>query len=102
MRLDKYISYSLDVSRDIAKKIIKSKEITVNGRVEKNPSFKIDIDVDKVMRANQILEYSEHIYLMMNKPDGYLSATIDKGKTVLDLVDEYKKYNLFIVGRLDI
>ena len=102
MRLDKFISYALDVSRDNAKKIIKSKEITINGRIVNSPSFNVDANLDKVMQGDRVLEYNEHIYLMMNKPSGYLSATLDRNKTVIDLVDEYKKYNIFIVGRLDI
>lgn len=102
MRLDKFISYTLDVSREDAKRLIKSKKVTVNGIVANNPSLIVNEKEDIVKREDEILEYFTHIYLMLNKPAGYLSATIDKNKTVLDLVEKYKKYNLSIAGRLDI
>lgn len=102
MRLDKFISYTLDLSREDAKRLIKSKKITVNEVVANNPSLIVDETRDIVKNEDEVLEYFTHIYLMLNKPAGYLSATIDKNKTVLDLVEKCKKYNLSIAGRLDI
>jgi 16S rRNA pseudouridine516 synthase len=102
MRLDKFITYVLDVSRVDAKKIIKNKEISVNGITINDVGFIIDEDKDIVKRGEVILKYSKYIYLMLNKPAGVISATIDRNKTVLDLIDKYKKYNLSIAGRLDI
>lgn len=102
MRLDKFISYALDLSRADAKKVIKSKEVKVNDKVIIDIGYIINLDHDEVKRGDEVIYYEEFIYLMMNKPAGYLSATIDKNKTVMDLVTEYKKYELFIAGRLDI
>lgn len=103
MRLDKYISYALDVSRADAKQLIKKKVIFVNGIMINDPNYNVNEEVDNIAKDGIALKYNKFIYIMMNKPKGYLSATFDKYKsTVLDLVNEYKKYNLFIVGRLDI
>jgi len=54
--------------------------------------------------AGEILKYREYIYIMMNKPQGVISATYDnRHRTVIDILpDEYKFFNLFPVGRLDI
>jgi len=101
VRLDKFISYTLDVSRVDAKKIIKSKDVKVNGEIITDSGFNVNIEKDEVTYLEEKLVYEEFIYLMLNKPKGYVSATIDFEKTVLDLVNEYKKYNLGIVGRLD-
>lgn len=101
MRLDKFISYCLDISRVDAKKIIKNKEIFINGKIVTDSSYLIKLDSDIVKYNDEVLNYEEYIYLMLNKPAGYICATTDPNPTVLDLVTEYKKYNLSIVGRLD-
>lgn len=100
MRLDKFLIYTLDISRTEAKKLIKNKEISINGKVVYSSNILIT-EEDVIIYNNQRLIYEQYVYLMMNKPSGYISSTQDREKTVLDLVDKYKKYNLFIVGRLD-
>lgn len=102
MRLDKFIAYTLDVSRDMARKIIKNKQVYLNGELATNFGCLINTLTDIITIDGQKLIFEGSIYLMMNKPKGYLSATKDKSPTILDLVDKYKKYNLFIVGRLDL
>ena len=101
MRLDKFLSYVLDISRNDAKILIKSKQIYINDQLESNINLKINYETDKVSYREEILKYEPFIYLMVNKPVGYISSTSDKLLTVLDLVNEYKKHNLSIVGRLD-
>lgn len=100
MRFDKFLIYTLDISRTEAKKLIKNKEISINGKVVYSSNILIT-EEDVIIYNNQRLIYEQYVYLMMNKPSGYISSTQDREKTVLDLVDKYKKYNLFIVGRLD-
>lgn len=100
MRLDKFLIYTLDISRTEAKKLIKNKEISINGKIVYSSNILIT-EEDVIIYNNQRLIYEQYVYLMMNKPSGYISSTQDREKTVLDLVDKYKKYNLFIVGRLD-
>lgn len=98
MRLDKYVMNGLKISRTDAKKIIKSKCITVNNDVK----IKSDYDVlttDCVKYNDEIIVYKENLYLMLNKPQGYVCATFDHvNKTVIDLIGNDK---LLICGRLD-
>jgi len=102
MRLDKYLTYALSLSRNDSRKLIKSKRITVNDK----EVYKNDLYLNKgdyVKLDGEVINYKEFIYLMMNKPKGYVCANIDNvHKTVFDLINQYEKYNLFTVGRLDI
>ena len=103
MRLDKYLADVLKISRQDAKKLIKNKEITINNQIENNLNRTINEETDIVIYNEQILKYRKYIYLMMNKPSGYLSATFDKkDPTIMELVPKelYLK-DLSIVGRLD-
>lgn len=75
----------------------------MNGTLCKKPDTKIDPENDEILVEGQPLNYSKYIYIMMNKPDGVVSATEDRQfKTVIDIVpDEFKRKGLFPVGRLD-
>ena len=100
MRLDNFLNKALNVSRSEASKIIKNKQITINDKVVVKKDTYIDEQKDIIKYNNQIIEYKEFIYIMLNKPKGYLSATKDaKDKTVIDLIDI--KREIFPVGRLD-
>lgn len=100
MRLDNFLTKALNVSRSEASKIIKNKQITVNDKVAVKKDTYIDEQKDIIKYNYEIIEYKEFIYIMLNKPKGYLSATKDaKDKTVIDLIDI--KREIFPVGRLD-
>lgn len=101
MRFDKYVADALGVTRSEARSIIKKGAVTVDGRVVAAPAEHIGFE--EVRFNGEKISPKEFVYIMMNKPAGYLSATEDKNqKTVLDLLDgSYKRYNLFPVGRLD-
>lgn len=100
MRLDNFLNKALNVSRSEASKIIKNKQITINGKIVIKKDAYIDEQKDVIKYNDEIIEYKEFIYIMLNKPKGYLSATKDsKDKTVLDLIDT--KREIFPVGRLD-
>lgn len=100
MRLDNFLTKALNVSRSEASKIIKNKQITINNKVAVKKDTYIDEQKDIIKYNNEIIEYKEFIYIMLNKPKGYLSATKDtKDKTVIDLIDI--KREIFPVGRLD-
>lgn len=103
MRLDKFLSNALSKSRSEIKKIIKSKKIFVNDECITIPDKNINEEKDIIKYKDEILKYSEFIYLMMNKPENVISATFDlKDKTVIDLLSEKEKYHKpFPVGRLD-
>ena len=103
MRLDKYISKALGVPRKEAKEIIKRGEVTVNGEVVKKADYKVPEGAE-VLVEGQKVEAKEKIYLMVNKPKGYLSTT-ERDKdypSFLDLIPEYEHYQPFAAGRLDV
>ncbi|MBQ3253579.1 MAG: rRNA pseudouridine synthase, partial [Acholeplasmatales bacterium] len=102
MRLDKLLSHSGYGSRKEVKNYIRKGYVLVNGIVVTDDDFKVDEVNDEVIIANEEIKYETDIYIMLNKPDGYVSATFDNhDPTVLDLISGYEKRNLFPVGRLD-
>ncbi len=103
LRIDKMLSNMGIGSRKQIKQDAKQGYIRINDDIIKDSSKIIDTDTDQVKYKGEIIKYVQHIYLMMNKPSGVVSATEDNyDKTVIDLLDdEYKIYNPFPVGRLD-
>lgn len=104
MRLDKYLADCGAGTRKEIKKLIRSGAVTVDGDLVKNPEYKIDENAAQVTLDGRQMIYKKYVYLMLNKPAGYISATWDKEKPVVtDLVpEEYSHYDVFPVGRLDI
>lgn len=104
MRLDKFLSNSGKGSRKEIKQILKEGTVTVNGKVVKDPACKVDEANDKICIGNLPIIYKPFVYLMLNKPAGYVSAVYDKKlPVVISLVpEEYAHYEVFPVGRLDI
>jgi 16S rRNA pseudouridine516 synthase len=103
MRLDKYISYALNLTRSEAKSLIRKGKLEVNGKIVQKTDLQIDENKDVISFDDQILGFEKNIYLMMNKPIGYLSSRTDGDyPSILNLVSGYEKYNLFIAGRLDL
>lgn len=103
MRLDKYISGCGYASRKDVKKIMKQGLVTVDGIICKRPEEQVS-ETSVVCVDGEILHYREFVYLMLNKPQGYVSAVFDKKYPVVtELVDEeYAHFEVFPVGRLDI
>ena len=103
MRLDKYIVESGLASRSEITKVAKSGGVTVNGRTVSRVSGHIDPTVDKVTYLGREVIWREFTYVMLNKPDGYVSATDDLlNPTVLTLLpEELQRIGLFPCGRLD-
>lgn len=104
MRLDKYISACGVASRSEVKRLIRAGAVSVNGETAKAADMKIDENSDTVCVSGKELRYRKYVYLMLNKPQGYISATEDKHyRVVTELVpEEYSHFNVFPVGRLDI
>lgn len=102
-RIDKILSNLGYGTRKELKKIIRDGSVTVNGETVKDSGFKLDPDKDAITIYDEEVYYKEHIYLMLNKPAGYISATEDYlHDTVLDLIeDKDKVFDIFPVGRLD-
>lgn len=103
MRLDKFIVESGLASRTEIAKVARGGGITVNGQVVRRASGHIDPTTDVVMYLGREVIWREFTYVMLNKPDGYVSATDDLlNPTVLTLLpDELQKIGLFPCGRLD-
>ncbi len=102
-RLDKAIAMQGSLSRSEVKTLIRKGAVTVNGQVVKNSDFGVDFDSDTVAVQGKELSLSMHIYLMLNKPKGVVSASEDKKlPTVVDLIPkELWRKGLFPAGRLD-
>ena len=102
-RIDKILSNLGYGSRSELKKLCKSGLVKVNGKVINNPGIQVDVENDEILFDGEKVVYKEFIYLMLNKPDGYISATFDKrDPIVLDLIDkEDLIFEPFPVGRLD-
>ena len=102
IRIDKYLSVALGISRTEAKLLLRSGSVTADGVKLTKGDSKIDISCDVYVGGKRV-NYKEHIYIIMNKPEGILSASSDKRvKTVVDILpDNLKRDGLFPVGRLD-
>lgn len=103
MRLDKFLSDCTDMSRKEIKELIRKKQVTVEGEVVTRPEVQV-MESSNVMVSGSAVLYKKNVYLVLNKPQGYVSATEDREyPTVCDLVaDEYGHFNVFPAGRLDI
>ena len=103
MRLDKFLSETGTASRSESKKAARVGGVTLNGVAVRDLSVHIDPETDRISYMNTPVIYQKNIYVMMNKPDGVISATEDGNeKTVLELLPEkYRKMEIFPCGRLD-
>ena len=103
MRVDKLLSNVGVASRAELKKYCKQGLISVNGKVINNPGVQVDSESDDIRFNGEKIVYREFVYIMLNKPDGYISATFDiYDPIVLDLIDQsYLVFEPFPVGRLD-
>lgn len=102
MRLDKFLGSQTDLSRKEARGVIKDGLVRVDGVVITDPGAGVEPS-QRVSVAGSELSFKEHLYLMLNKPKGVISATEDRSRpTVLDLVSpELYRDGLFPAGRLD-
>ena len=102
IRLDKFLADMGLGTRSEVKKEIHKGQVRVNGIPEKSPEYKLDIQKDLVEINGRQISYAQQEYYMLNKPAGVVSATEDKrDTTVLDLIQEKQRKDLFPVGRLD-
>ncbi|MCG7335562.1 rRNA pseudouridine synthase [Sporosarcina sp. ACRSM] len=103
MRLDKLLANMGYGSRKEVRQLLKKGVVRVNTETVKDAALHIDTDKDEVTILGEKVVYKEFIYLMMNKPQGVLSATEDlRDRTVIDLLDaEFRHFEPFPVGRLD-
>lgn len=104
MRLDRFLANSGVGTRKEVKEILKKRKIKVNDSIITDGSIHIDENKDAVKYEEKEISYKPFIYIMMNKPDGVISATEDdEHRTVIDLLgNKYRTYSVFPIGRLDI
>ncbi len=103
MRLDRYLANSGVGTRSEVKKLIHKKLVTVNGVVARSDSLSIDENKDEVRVDNELIKYQEFYYVLINKPQGYVSAVEDNVyPPITDLIPEYDFAKLYPVGRLDV
>lgn len=102
MRLDKFVSHATGLPRDITKRVIRKKQVTVNNKVVTKASLHIN-EQDQVAFDGELLALPKPRYLMLHKPAGYICATQDaEHSIVLDLIEDIPTEGLSIAGRLDI
>ncbi len=102
IRLDKYMADMGVGTRSEVKQLIKKGRVSVDGEQIKQPEYKVDTQCQTVMLDGSKLGYTHYEYFMLNKPAGIVSAVTDKkDKTVVDLIIDAKRKDLFPVGRLD-
>lgn len=102
-RLDKFISEQTEYTRSQIKVMVKKGEVAVDGVTAKDPGMKITAGKNIVTVLSKTIGFSEHTYVLLNKPAGYVSSTDEKdGRTVMELVPEnLRKKGMFPAGRLD-
>ena len=103
MRLDKMLSECGIASRKESARAARAGQITVNGMPVRNADAKVDPECDAVVFCGRPVQYRKYVYFLLNKPDGYVSATEDgKDPVVTELFpEEYRKMGIFPCGRLD-
>lgn len=103
MRIDKLISDMGVASRRECAAAAKRGQVLVDGAPVRDVSRHIDPEVQTVVYMGRRIEYSRYVWVMLNKPEGYVSATEDSRLPVVTelLSDELRRMELFPVGRLD-
>lgn len=100
MRLDKFLAHATELSRELARRALRGKRVTVNDEVVKSASLSITTE-DTVMLDDEVVEIRGPRYFMLYKPEGYVCASTDGDyPTVLDLMG-FDGDGLSIAGRLD-
>lgn len=103
MRLDKYIAHTGIASRKEAAKAAKSGLVTLNGAPVRDLSVHIDENTANVTYCGKRVNWTKYVYVMLNKPAGYISSTEKSDRTVMCLLPpEFSKADMFPCGRLDI
>lgn len=102
MRLDRFLAKTLGHTRTEVKKLIRNGRIMINGTVIKTDGFQVQTAVHIVTFGDQVLEYEEYQYYLINKPMGYVCANEDNlHPTIIDYAPEFITNKLHTVGRLD-
>ncbi|ELJ5537256.1 rRNA pseudouridine synthase [Staphylococcus pseudintermedius] len=102
MRIDKFLAQMGVGTRTEVKALLKKGHVLHNGAKIKSSKTQIDPEHDVVEVKGRVIAYEPFVYLMMNKPQNVISATVDdQHQTVIDIIEGYRHLDLFPVGRLD-
>ena len=103
VRLNRYLAMCGVASRRKAEEVLEQGRVKVNGKIVLLPSLQIESGVDQVTLDDKLMLPERYLYLVMNKPAGYVCAVADKYDNVIIelLPDEYRVKRIFPVGRLD-
>jgi 16S rRNA pseudouridine516 synthase len=103
MRLDRFLANMGYGTRTEIKIALKRCQIKLNGKIVKKPDMHIQVETDEVTFDDGLVRFEQQVYILMNKPQGVISATSDpRDKTVVDLLEpRLKRREVFPVGRLD-
>ena len=102
MRLDKFLANMGVGTRSEVKQLLKKGSVIVNQNIVKLHKLNVNPNSDEIMVNDEVVSYIDKVYIMLNKPKGYISATEDEvHPTIIDLIPEYAHLNIFPVGRLD-
>jgi 23S rRNA pseudouridine2605 synthase len=101
IRINKFLADSGISSRRKSEEYILEKRVAVNDNVIKDLGFKVDVDKDIITLDGERIKPKRHIYILLNKPKGYITSVTDdrNRRTVLDLVQTQER--IYPVGRLD-
>lgn len=103
MRIDKLLENKGFGSRKDVKRLFQKKVVQVDGEVIKNGNYNVDSALHHITVAGELVEGAEHVYYLMNKPVGTVTAHTDsKNKTIMDIIrPEDQVPGLYPIGRLD-
>ncbi|MBA0166544.1 MULTISPECIES: 16S rRNA pseudouridine(516) synthase RsuA [Pectobacterium] len=103
MRLDKFLSQHLGISRSLVARELRAQRVTVDGDVVKSGAFKLSPEHNVEFDGNPLEQQTGPRYFMLNKPQGYVCSTDDPDHpTILYFMDVPVAHKLHAAGRLDI
>ncbi|WP_025819438.1 pseudouridine synthase [Shewanella marina] len=101
-RLDRFISVRTGINKKNIRLLLAQGRVTVDGVIARDIDLQVN-EFSHVVFDDQVLQQNQPIYMMLNKPVGVVSATVDdKHQTVIDLLQHPQKTELHLVGRLDL
>lgn len=101
MRLDKFLADMSFGTRKEVKQLLKEKRVQINGKIITKADFKVSFE-DEIYVDDELIEYVEYEYLILNKPQGYVCALEDRRyPVIMELIESIRK-DLVPVGRLDV
>jgi len=103
MRLDKFLANSNLGTRNHVKTLIRGNHVKVDGNIVKLSDYNLKPEKEVVTVDDKIIEYHKEIFILLNKPEGYICSTIDElYPSVLHLIDNQYAKRVKMVGRLDV